>query len=62
MAKPKLKLVSPTTVNRTVVPVRRPNKDLRTREHLTQAEVDRLIEAAKSNRWGHRDSTMILLA
>jgi type 1 fimbriae regulatory protein FimB/type 1 fimbriae regulatory protein FimE len=62
MAKPKLKLVSPTAVNRTVVPVRRPNKDLRTREHLTQAEVDRLIEAAKSNRWGHRDSTMILLA
>jgi type 1 fimbriae regulatory protein FimB/type 1 fimbriae regulatory protein FimE len=24
--------------------------------------VDKLIEAAKSNRWGQRDSTMILIA
>ena len=43
-------------------PVRRPNADLRTREHLTQDEVERLIEAAKTNRYGHRDATMILLA
>jgi hypothetical protein len=35
-------------------PRRRPNGDLRTREHLTEAEVERLIEAAKGNRWGHR--------
>jgi integrase len=32
------------------------------REHLTAAEVELLVEAAKRNRWGHRDSTMILLA
>src|SRR5262249_18056942 len=25
-------------------------------------EIDRLIEAAKANRWGHRDATAILLA
>jgi hypothetical protein len=36
--------------------------DLRTREYLTEAEVERLIEAAKDNRWGHRDSTMLLIA
>ena len=55
-----LKLIAPTTVKRTVG--RRPNAELRTRKHLTQAEVDRLIEAAKGNRQGHRDATMILLA
>jgi type 1 fimbriae regulatory protein FimB/type 1 fimbriae regulatory protein FimE len=58
MRKPRLRLVSPTTVNRTVVPVRRPNRDLRTREHLTPKEVERLIEATKGNRWAHRDATM----
>src|SRR5215467_10869862 len=36
--------------------------DARTREYLTEKEVERLIEAAKSNRWGHRDSTAILIA
>jgi integrase len=43
-------------------PGRRPNAELRTREHLTAAEVNRLIEAAKANRHGHRDATMILVA
>lgn len=62
MAKPRLKLVSPTTVNRTVTPQRKPNADLRTREYLTDAEVARLVEAAKRNRHGHRDATMILVA
>jgi hypothetical protein len=38
--------------------VRRPNHELRTREHLTEREVEKLIEAAKGNRWGHRDATM----
>jgi integrase len=62
MAKRHLKLVSPTTVNRTVAtPLRRPNADLRTREYLTDAEVERLTDAAKANRYGHRDATMILL-
>ena len=62
MAKLKLALVSPTTVNRTVGPLRRPNAELRTREYLTAAEVEALIEAAKRNRHGHRDATMVLLA
>jgi hypothetical protein len=45
------------TVNRTVTPTRRPNGDLRTREYLTEAEVERLMTAARKNRWGHRDAT-----
>jgi integrase len=63
MAKTRLKLVSPATVKRTVAtPRRRPNADLWPREHLTEREVERLIEAAKGNRWGQRDATMILIA
>jgi integrase len=62
MAKRRLRLVTPTTVNRTVTPKRRPNKDLRTREHLTEAEVERLIKATRDNRYDHRDATMILVA
>jgi integrase len=63
MAKSHLKLVKPAIENRTVdPPVRPPNAKLRTREYLTEAEVERLIEAAKGNRYGHRDATMILLA
>ena len=62
MTKSALKLVAPATVKRTVTTPRRPNSVYRTREHLTGAEVDRLIDAAKANRWGHRDATMILVA
>jgi len=62
MAKRNLRLVSPATVNRTVGPGQQPNRDLRTREYLTEAEVERLMEAAKDNRYGHRDATMILMA
>ncbi len=36
------------------LPKRPPNSELRTREHLTEAEVEQLIEAAKSNRHGRR--------
>jgi site-specific recombinase XerD len=61
MAKVALRVVSPTTENRTVTPRRLPNAELRTREHLTPAEVDALIDAAKGNRWGARDAIMILL-
>jgi type 1 fimbriae regulatory protein FimB/type 1 fimbriae regulatory protein FimE len=57
-----LKLVTPNTKNRTVTPKRKPNADLRSREYLTDAEVAQLTEAAKVNRWGHRDATMILVA
>ena len=62
MAKSHLKLVTPTTKKRTVAPTRRRNGDLRTREYLTEAEVERLIKAATGNRHGHRDATMILVA
>jgi site-specific recombinase XerD len=33
----------------------------RIREHLIPAEVDRLIAAARSTRWGIRDSTLLLM-
>jgi len=62
MAKTRLRLVSPATVKRTVTPTRRPNSELRPREHLNEREVERLIQPAKGNRWGQRDSTMLLLA
>src|SRR5215472_5215870 len=62
MAKSHLKLVTPTAKKRTVAPRRRRNGDLRTREYLTEAEVERLMAAARKNRWGHRDATMILVA
>jgi site-specific recombinase XerD len=62
MTKSHLRVVTPTTEKRTVRPTRRPNGDLRTREYLTEAEVERLLTATKGNRWGHRDATMILVA
>jgi len=62
MAKSHLRLVTPAIVKRTVSPKRPPNGDLRTREYLTEAEVERLMNVAKRNRWGHRDPTMILVA
>jgi len=61
MAKSHVKLVAPTTKNRTVTPRRPKNGDVRSREYLTDREVERLIEAAKGNRWGQRDATMILV-
>ena len=60
---PTLRLVAPANKKRTVAaPRRKRNSEYRPREHLTEREVERLIEAAKDNRWGHRDSTMALLA
>ena len=52
MAKAHLKLVTPATVKRTVTPRRLPNAHLRTREHLTEAEVERLMAAAKDQPLG----------
>ena len=47
--------VVPTTINRTLR--RLPNAAYRSREYLTEAEVDRLIEAArKRGRNGARDA------
>jgi integrase len=62
VAKSHLRLGTPGIEIRTVRPTRRPNADLRTREYLTEAEVERLLAATKGNRWGHRDATMILVA
>ena len=45
---------APTSVNVTV--------GRRGREYLTDREVERLMEAAKQNRSGHRDATAILVA
>jgi integrase len=62
MGKSHLKLIAPNAENRTVTPRRLPNAELRTREYLTEGEVGQLVEAAKGNRYGHRDATMILVA
>src|SRR6185369_5203888 len=51
----------PSNLKRTVTPKRLPNRDLRTREHLTEAEVERLMDAARGNRLCHRDATMVLV-
>jgi integrase len=52
----------PAIVKRTVMPTRRKNVELRTREYLTDDEVQGLMHVAKANRYGHRDATMILVA
>ena len=57
-----LKVVTPAIKKRTVMPRRAKNADLRTREYLTEAEVEALMAAAQHNRYGHRDATMILIA
>ena len=62
MAKSHLRLITPTAEKRTITPRRRPNIDLRTREYLTEGEVERLLAATRGNRWSHRDGTMILVA
>src|SRR5262249_37804498 len=67
MTNPHLTLVAPTTVIGTVgdrrsPPRRKRNAEVRAREYLTDAEVNRLIVAAGKNRYGHRDATMALVA
>jgi type 1 fimbriae regulatory protein FimE len=54
MEKSRLREAAPTSVNVTV--------GRRSREYLTEREVERLIEAAEQNRSGHRDATAILVA
>ncbi len=54
---------APTTENGKVPPRRQKNRDVRSREYLTDKEVTRLQDAAKrTGRHGHRDATLILLA
>jgi type 1 fimbriae regulatory protein FimE len=53
----------PNAENGKVPPRRRKNKDVRSREYLTDKEVTVLMEAArKTGRHGHRDATLILIA
>ena len=49
MENSQLRRPAPTSVTTTV--------GRRSREYLTEREVERLIEAAKRNRSGHRDAT-----
>src|SRR5262249_11035488 len=49
------RLRAPTSANVTV-------RSARPREYLTECEVEKLIDAARDNRWGHRDATAILIA
>jgi integrase len=46
---------APTSANVTVA-MKRP------REYLTEKEIERMMDTARQNRWGHRDATAILIA
>ena len=66
MGNSQLKLVTPSTVFGAVQaaaapPRKRHNSEVRSREYLTEGEVERLIKAAGDNRNGHRDATLILV-
>src|SRR5260370_4130379 len=54
MENSRLREAAPTSVNVTV--------GRRSREYLPDGEVERITEAAKQNRSGHRDATAILVA
>jgi type 1 fimbriae regulatory protein FimB/type 1 fimbriae regulatory protein FimE len=62
MPKPALRIVPPRIEIRKVTPRRPKNAEVRTREYLTEKEVERLIDSCADNRWPQRDQTMILLA
>jgi hypothetical protein len=52
LQKSALRLGVPTPINGTVPPRRQPNSETRDREHLTEAEIERLMKAAGENRTG----------
>jgi integrase len=63
----RLKLIEPCNENRQVDvdqarPTRLPNAEMRSREYLTPAEIEKLIKAAKEGRWGLRDACLIMVA
>ena len=66
MTKPRLPLVTPSTVFGPVTrgnpPQRRPNAASRDREYLKKEEVEKLIAAAGKSRYGLRDQTLVLIA
>jgi integrase len=58
-----LRLVESCNVNRQVGGLRRrTNAEMRTREYLTPAEIEKLVRAAREGRWGHRDATLVMVA
>ena len=57
-----LTIVPPSAEIRKVTPRRPKNAEVRTREYLTEKEVERLIKGCEDNRRSLRDQTMILLA
>jgi integrase len=59
---PALRIVSPRNDFRSVAPGRAPNAELRSREYLTPAEIERLMKVAREGRHGQRDATLILIA
>ena len=50
-------LDAPTALNVTVQAARRREvrRSSRPREYLTEREIEKLMDAASGNRWGHRD-------
>lgn len=56
-----LKLVKRTVLRPVAAKGRKPNKAYRTREHLTEGEMAKLLVALKANRYGHRDWLIGLL-
>src|SRR3954454_11948880 len=61
---PQAALDAPTALNVTVQATQRREvrRSSRPREYLTEREIEKLMDAASGNRWGHRDATAILLA
>jgi site-specific recombinase XerD len=57
----KLKLVRSTDMRPVAPPGRKTNDAYRVREHLTEAEMAKLLTALKTNRYGHRDWLIGLL-
>jgi type 1 fimbriae regulatory protein FimE len=60
---PKIKSQTPYSAKSKNIPPKKPkNKDRRSREYLTDTEIDKLRKAARNTgRHGHRDDTLILL-
>jgi site-specific recombinase XerD len=56
-----LKLVKSDVMRPVARRGRKPNKAYRTREHLTESEIGKLLAALKANRYGHRDWLLGLL-
>ena len=59
-----VKLVEPCDENRQVEPTLRrvTNAEMRSREYLTPAEIEKLIKAAKDDQYCHPDAALILIA